>query len=223
AAAFTDPVEEVWDSLSAWHQCFIDRWPPETMAPGEGRLLIEEWLRCSDGSPHLCAERLRRLANGRACWGWPEASFRARDVADALLTGAMKLLPGGPPRGSTRGPCSPPILVVHTRLINHDRCPPALYARGLSYLMQTLAEGRRTSGAGAAGGGTRRDSEGGAVTGGGPADDDHAEVVLVIDARKDTVGVNVKKIISLFIGEGGAGPGDDRGSGGIRKSRDSPR
>lgn len=26
--AVVDPVEQVWDSLSARHQCFIDRWPP---------------------------------------------------------------------------------------------------------------------------------------------------------------------------------------------------
>lgn len=57
----------------------------------QGRLLVEEWLRCSDGNPRVCAERLRRMANGRASWGWPEACFQARDVADALLTGAMKV------------------------------------------------------------------------------------------------------------------------------------
>lgn len=54
-------------------------------------MLIEEWLRCSDGRPRVCAERLRRLASGRAARGWPEASFLARDVADALLTGAAKV------------------------------------------------------------------------------------------------------------------------------------
>lgn len=54
-------------------------------------MLIEEWLRSSDGCPRVCAERLRRLASGRASNGWPEACFLARDVADALLTGAMKV------------------------------------------------------------------------------------------------------------------------------------
>ncbi|CAM9972109.1 unnamed protein product, partial [Hapterophycus canaliculatus] len=244
----------------------------------QGRLLVEDWLRCSEGDSRVCAERLRRLANGRASWGWPEACFLARDVADALLTGAMKLLPGGSPRGSTGAPCSPPILVVHTRLINHERCPPALYARGLSYLVQTLAEGGRRAGAparpgrgggggpAAAGAGAAdvaaladfsagfgfgdrdvEDSEDGASYGpgggggggaggasgrspissssaGGPGP---AEVVLVIDAHKDTVGAKVKKIISLLIGEGGAGGGggggDDRGSGGARRGRDVSR
>ena len=55
-----------------------------------------------------------------------------------------QLLPGTP-RGSA-GPPSPPIIVVHTRLIDHERCPPGQYTRGLSYLVQTLAEGRERGG-----------------------------------------------------------------------------
>lgn len=35
---------------------------------------------------------------------------------------------------------STPILVVHTRLIDYERCPPEQYKRGLSYLIQTLSE-----------------------------------------------------------------------------------
>lgn len=30
-----DPVEQVWDSLSSRHQCFIDRWPPSGAGGGE--------------------------------------------------------------------------------------------------------------------------------------------------------------------------------------------
>lgn len=50
---------------------------------------------------------------------------------------------------------------------------------------------------------------------------EQAEVVLVIDASKDTVGAKVKKIISLFIGGGGGG--DDKGGGGGRGGRSGPR
>ena len=64
------------------------RTPP---TKNQARLLIEEWLRCSEGCPRVCAERLRRLASGRASNGWPEGCFLARDVADALLTGSMKV------------------------------------------------------------------------------------------------------------------------------------
>ncbi|CAB1110090.1 unnamed protein product [Ectocarpus sp. CCAP 1310/34] len=160
-----DRVDQVWSSLVPRHQCFIDRWPPDEMAAGEtaeggreqgagpsleARLLIEDWLRCSKGSPRVCAERLRRLADARASWRWPEACFLARDVADVLLTGAMKLLPGSSRGGSA--PRSPPILVVHTHLVDHERCPPAQYTKGLSYLVQTLAAERRANGGGGDGG-----------------------------------------------------------------------
>lgn len=57
----------------------------------KGRRLIKEWLRCSGGSTRICTARLRRLTNGRASWGWPERRLLARDVADALLTGAIKV------------------------------------------------------------------------------------------------------------------------------------
>lgn len=57
----------------------------------KGRRLIEEWLLASGDSPRLCIERLRRLASARASWGWPKEAFLARDVADALLTGAIKV------------------------------------------------------------------------------------------------------------------------------------
>lgn len=30
-----DPVQLVWDNLSARHQCFIDRWPPEVVSDEE--------------------------------------------------------------------------------------------------------------------------------------------------------------------------------------------
>ncbi|CAM9944847.1 unnamed protein product, partial [Ectocarpus sp. 4 AP-2014] len=268
-------VDQVWGSLVPRHQCFVDRWPPDEIAAGgtaeggreqgagpslEARLLIEEWLRCSKGSPRVCAERLRRLADARASWKWPEACFLARDVADVLLTGAMKLLPGSSRGGSA--PRSPPILVVHTRLVDHERCPPAQYTKGLSYLVQTLAEERRANSVGDGGGGRRSrrrascdssasgfffgDSEesegdyGGDIrhdrsgTGGGspvpvgakgPCSSDsergQAEVILVIDAHKDTVGAKVKKIISLFIG--GGGDNDDGSGGGAKAGRGTSR
>ncbi|CBN79698.2 hypothetical protein (Partial), partial [Ectocarpus siliculosus] len=271
ARAIADPVDKVWTSLVPRHQCFIDRWPPDEMAAGgtaeggreqgagpslEARLLIEEWLRSSKGSPRVCAERLRRLADARASWRWPEACFLARDVADVLLTGAMKLLPGSSRGGSA--PRSPPILVVHTRLVDHERCPPAQYTKGLSYLVQTLAAERRANGGGGGGRRSRRrascdssasgfffgDSEesegdyGGDVrhdssgTGGGSpvptgstcssdSERGQAEVILVIDAHKDTVGAKVKKIISLFIG--GGGESDDGSAGGAKAGKGTPR
>lgn len=76
-----------------------------------------------------------------------------------------QLLPGTP-RG-TAGPSSPPILVVHTRLIDHERCPPGQYTRGLSYLVQTLAEGRERGGArrGEAGGSPRAPTPAAAAAG----------------------------------------------------------
>ncbi|CAM9547421.1 unnamed protein product, partial [Ectocarpus fasciculatus] len=285
ARAIADPVDQVWDSLVPRQQCFIDRWPPDDMAAGgtaeggreqgagpslEARLLIEEWLRCSRGSPRVCAERLRRLADARASWRWPEACFLARDVADVLLTGAMKLLPGSSRGGST--PRSPPILVVHTRLVDHERCPPAQYTRGLSYLVQTLAAERRANGGGGGGSGgggrrggrrrascdsstsgfffgdseesegdyggrgVRRGSSGSGGAGGGvsspppagaagPSPNDsergQTEVVLVIDAQKDTVGAKVKKIISLLM-EGGEDK-EGKSGGGAKGGRGGPR
>lgn len=72
----------------------------------------------------------------------------------------VQLLPGGSSRGvdmpGEDGLPPAAILLIHTRLIDHERCPPEQYDRGISYLLQSLGSGGGGgSGSGGGGGGGR--------------------------------------------------------------------
>lgn len=66
----------------------------------------------------------------------------------STLKKCFQLLPGAS-RGSGCSP-SPHVILVHTRLIDHERCAPEQYHKCISYLLQTLGGNHRRPAAAAA-------------------------------------------------------------------------